>query len=245
MVELYDSGNYVEIYGKIKNSFAEQRAKIIESYIKSNKLNVNSYLDLASGTGLFLDIIQKNLQISNCVGLDFSEKMIRYARTNFSNTKVKFVYGNMVDFDLKEKFDFISCNYDAINFLTNFNDWERTFKCVFNHLSEGGTFTFDFNTIKKMKIIKGGYLFKEEDDCDILQHVDNNKGLINLRYTIYNKKGELYEKENTSLTEGVFENNSILKALKNAGFKNIKFGDENFNKCNTRKALRLFVVCNK
>lgn len=246
MVEFYDSGSYVDLYGKFKNAFAESRGAIVEDYIKGNNLKVNNYLDLACGTGIFLDIIQKSLKINNCVGLDYSKKMIEYAQKNFSNDKIKFVYGNMADFDLKEKFDFVSCNYDAINFLTNFNDWQKTFECVYNHLEKGGTFTFDFNTIRKMKIIKGGYIFKEEEGCDIFQYADNCGCKINLKYTIYNKKSNgLYAKENTSLTEGVFENYKILRALRNVGFKNIKFCNENFEKCNKRRALRLFVICNK
>ena len=58
MVEFYDSGNYVDLYGKIKNTFSEKRAEVISKFIKNRKMKVNNYLDLACGTGFFLNSIQ-------------------------------------------------------------------------------------------------------------------------------------------------------------------------------------------
>lgn len=246
MVEFYDSGSYVDLYGKIKTTFPTRRQEVISKYIKENGISVDSFLDVACGTGFFLNLIQKNLNLSKCVGLDYSKKMIDYAKNNFANEHIQYVYGDMSNFDLKKKFDFISCNYDAINFLTDFEDWKKTFKCIYDHLNENGVFTFDYNTIKKMKIIKNGCILKESDYCDIVEHADNNNNKINLKYTIYSKQENgLFKKEVLTLTEGVFTRSMILKALRDAGFKNIKFCNENFKKCNTRKALRLFVICNK
>ena len=57
----------------------------------------------------------------------------------------------MSDFQFNNSFDLITCNYDAINHLTLFEDWQKMFNKVYDHLKVGGFFTFDFNTFLKLK----------------------------------------------------------------------------------------------
>lgn len=245
MVELYDSGDYVNLYGQIKKAFPIKRVEVVSNFIKNKNIYVNNYLDLACGTGFFLDLLQQKMNFNSCVGLDYSVKMLEYANNHHRSKNIEYVYGDMSCFSLDKKFEFISCNYDAINFLQTIEEWVKTFKCVYNHLSKGGIFTFDFNTIKKMKAIKNGWIFKENDCCDIVEYADNNNKKINIKYTIYRKQDDLYHKEVFSLTESVIKVKQVVKALKEAGFKNIKLCDENFKKCNVKKLYRAFAICYK
>ena len=53
----------------------------------------------------------------------------------------------MTNFDLKQKFDVVLCNYNSICHLLNWADWVNFFEMANNHLDKDGIFIFDINTI--------------------------------------------------------------------------------------------------
>ncbi|MBO4412685.1 MAG: class I SAM-dependent methyltransferase [Clostridia bacterium] len=245
MDNFYDVENYVDIYSETNTSFCESRKNCLTSYIRQHNLKLNKVLDLASGTGLFLDLLQKEFNIEKCVGLDFSENMVAYAKKHYKNKHIKFVNGDMTNFNLNERFDLITCNYDAINHLSTFENWVEMFKNVFNNLSEGGIFTFDFNTVENMKNFNGTS-YKTLEKYNTIFQLNNKDKRMNFKQIIYNKTPNgFYKMYEVELSESVFPNKAIKKALKQTGFKKIKFCDSDFKNCNTKKAKRLFVLCEK
>lgn len=242
----YDAGSYVEKYNETNTGFAVMRKEEVHKFIQNNNLKVNSILDLASGTGLFLQLMQRDLKIERCVGLDFSEKMIKFSNENVKNKHIEFVYGDMTNFDLKEKFDMITCNYDAINHIELFDGWKNMFKMAYKHLKEGGYFTFDYNTMLKLKTMSRRTDYIKKENYNLVMKIDNKNDKINFDLSIYNKTKEgLYELEEMSISESVFPNKDVLKALKSVGFTSIKFCGEKFNKCNPNKTTRAYVLCKK
>jgi SAM-dependent methyltransferase len=63
---------------------------------------------------------------------------------------VELVEGNMASFRLDRRFDVVVCVFDSLNHLLDFGDWESTFASVHDHLTDGGLFVFDVNTIGEL-----------------------------------------------------------------------------------------------
>ena len=82
MVEFYDKGNYVSKYADSHLDFSIRRCDALVSYINKKQKSIKTMLDLACGTGTFLNLMQEKLNIEKCVGLDFSKKMLEYAVQN-------------------------------------------------------------------------------------------------------------------------------------------------------------------
>lgn len=245
MDKFYDVENYVEIYSDTNTDFAIKRKECLVGYIKKNDIKVANVLDIACGTGVFLNLLQSDINITRCVGLDFSEKMIEYAKKKYKNNHIEYVNGDMTDFNLNERFDLITCNYDAINHLQSLDDWIKMFKNTYKHLNNNGIFIFDFNTTFKQKNFNGTS-YKSFENYNSVSEVNNKDGKMNFKKIIYNKmQNGLYKMFIVELSETTFPVNIIKKALKQIGFKKIKFCNANFEKCNIKKSKRLFVICKK
>ncbi|MBQ8748982.1 MAG: class I SAM-dependent methyltransferase [Clostridia bacterium] len=246
MVEFYDKGNYVSKYADSHLDFSIRRCDALVSYINKKQKTVKTMLDLACGTGTFLNLMQEKLSINKCVGLDFSKKMLEYAMQNIKNDNVEFIYGDMTDFEFDEKFDLITCNYNAINELSPISKWEKVFSLAYKHLNDNGMFSFDFNTIYKFSNgVRTFYASNEEYD-EVAKMTPNKDNSIEYLTITYEKTPDgQYIKEERKATEYVYNLCEIKKLLKKVGFKNIKIGDKNFDKCNRKKQNRLFVICEK
>ncbi len=246
MHEFYDKGDYVKYYHLFNGRFAIKRAKHVISFFNSKCINVHSWLDLASGTGSFLDKIVGPLNIQEAVGLDCSKNMIEYAQACINRPNIKFIYGDMTDFNLNKKFNAVSCNYNAINELFPFLKLKNMFNAVYNHLENDGWFLFDFNTVNKFK--KGGrVIFTETDECDEVA-INNpiSDGKVKFKTITYSKNDEgLFVKNEYEMTQYEYSTKKIYKELKSVGFKQIYLLDENFKKINIRKASRIYVLCTK
>ena len=212
---------------------------------KFKNKKISTILDLACGTGLFFNEMDKNFDLEYGVGLDLSEKMVKYAQDHNQSQKLNFVKGDMSDFQFNNSFDLITCNYDAINHLTLFEDWQKMFNKVYDHLKVGGFFTFDFNTLLKLKNFnRDSYYEYEGYNCVWHNTNENDKFNFNFSYYVKQKSG-YYRLIKSSQTESTFSHKLIAKALKLAGFKHIIFCDKNFKKCNPKKVFRCFVLCEK
>lgn len=245
MKTFYDVKKYVEVYNETNTSFAKKRAEVLSDFILHNQLNVNSVLDLGSGTGIFLDLTQKELKYDFGVGLDFSKKMIEFSKANIKNKKLKFIYGDMTNFNLDEKFDLVTCNYDAINHLSEFEEWKKTFENAYNYLNQKGVFAFDFNTVLKFKN-KNGCSYSHNKDYDMVSKVSSGNNMINFCHVLYIKtKDGFYERVENSVFEKTFDCKMIKKALINVGFSKVVFCDENYKKINPKKVKRAFVLAYK
>ncbi len=60
------------------------------------------------------------------------------------------VEGDMADFDLGRRFDVVACVFDSINHLLDVASWASLLACVHRHLTDGGLFVFDVNTVGEL-----------------------------------------------------------------------------------------------
>jgi len=199
---------------------------------------VNTHLDIACGTGDFVYLARK-IGI-NSSGGDISPGMIKVARKKYP--RLKFFKLDMRDFSLPRKVDLITCNFDSLNHLKSFKDWQKTFENVFDNLEEGGRFVFDINTLHLVNNCD-----REErvvvDDSEMFIKVKsqgNDALLFDINCTRLNgKKVSIKEK----VKEKSFEYKKIKKSLKQVGFKKILVFNKKLGIKNTKT--RLYVLAQK
>jgi len=92
-----------ELYDQIAVQFSDTRNKIWPEfeYFKGYLHNGQDILDLGCGNARLLELL-KNYKI-NYLGIDYSEKLIEEARHDWPNSK--FIVGDILDLNLKEKYD--------------------------------------------------------------------------------------------------------------------------------------------
>ncbi|MGH2560489.1 MAG: class I SAM-dependent methyltransferase [Thermomicrobiales bacterium] len=113
-------------------------------------------LDLACGTGrITLPLIEPGLAAHSCfqiVGLDISEPFLDRARDQAlalpapSRSAVRFVQGDMAEFDLGEQFDLIVIGLNSLMYVYDHEDQISCLRAVQRHLTPGGWFAIDILT---------------------------------------------------------------------------------------------------
>lgn len=139
--------NIASVYNVLGwDKFSLKTAAKLKPYLKRWK--VKNHLDLACGTGVFVNEIS-HLGIGSS-GLDICKEMVAEAKKKFPDCN--FYVGDMTNFSFTKKFDLVTCLYDSLNHLTVFHKWESVFKNVYKNLDKGGRFVFDLNTTSKMNM---------------------------------------------------------------------------------------------
>ncbi len=108
--------------------------------------------------------------VGSLAGMDISPNMLDIARARLPG--VQFIQGDISSFDLGRRFDVIVCTYDVLNHLTEFSHWISCFACTCKHLTEGGLFIFDVNTV--------GNLNREARQQPQVHEFDGNTVIINV-----------------------------------------------------------------
>tara|TARA_Y100000310_G_scaffold332142_1_gene407155 strand:- start:1129 stop:1752 length:624 start_codon:yes stop_codon:yes gene_type:complete len=70
------------------------------------------------------------------LGIDHSEKMIELSQKN--EPKAKYIVGSIVNFKSNDKFDYILCLYNTMNYLHNFKARRKFIENSYNNLKQGG-----------------------------------------------------------------------------------------------------------
>lgn len=221
--------NIAPIYDELSDDFWGSKHQFLDIVFKSNNIKKNT-LDLGCGTGILLDFYEKF--ISNYVGVDHSDEMLRIASNNHPNSL--FINDNICTyFNNDLKFDVITSLFDTINHLLDKKYWELLFKNVSLMLNDNGFFVFDICTINDL----------EENWPNYLNIIDNqeyyiiSKGEYNveskistLSHTYFKKNNDnLYTRKDDSIEHISFDINEILEMLNSVGFNNIEILDLDTN----------------
>ncbi len=114
----------------------------IEQIINNNTNKVNKILELACGTGnITIPIAKKGYNIT---GVDISDDMLMIAKNKSveNNLNILFINQDMVNLQLKEKFDCVLIMCDGINYIRDEDDLLQLFQRVYNILEDDGLFIF-------------------------------------------------------------------------------------------------------
>jgi len=138
LAENYDQDRFGNSYGKYIHN---QEKKILDKYL--SKENLKDNIDIACGTGRFLDFADN--------GIDFSSEMVKIAKSKFTNKSIELADARELPFD-----DNTFKNALAFHLFMhlNQNDLELILEETHGILKKNGLFIFDVPSEKRRKLTK-------------------------------------------------------------------------------------------
>lgn len=124
---------YDEIYSALDKDYAVEAQKIHEFIQKYKNTDGNALLDVACGTGKHAGFLSEHYKV---VGLDLNANMLKVARKN--NPEIRFLQGDMRDFEIKRQFDAITCLFSAIGYMKTRSNLQKAVRNMSRHLLPGG-----------------------------------------------------------------------------------------------------------
>lgn len=127
------SSKYYDLMYAFNGKDYKNEAKEILSIIMNSNINAKSLLDVACGSGEHAKHFEEIFEVD---GIDINENFISIC--NKKGLKGSYSIGNMSSFDLKKKYDVITCLFSAIGFLSGIEELNSTIKTFKRHLNENG-----------------------------------------------------------------------------------------------------------
>jgi SAM-dependent methyltransferase len=127
---LYDA--FADALGKDYDAEARTVLRLVRSR-RGRGRPVRSVLDVACGTGRHLASFGARVDVT---GLDRDRSMLRAAAARCPGARL--VRGDMVDFDLGERFDVVTCLFSSIAYLLTADELRRGVATMAGHLEPGG-----------------------------------------------------------------------------------------------------------
>lgn len=192
--------------------------------IKEKNINPKNVLEMACGTG---NLTEKLCESDfNVTCFDLSDEMLVVAYEKLKKYhNVNVLKQNMVNFNVKDRFELVLSICDSINYITDKEDLLNAFKRVHYHLKEDGLFIFDINSKYKLENVIAKNVFVNDYDNVFYtwesEH-DEENSLVNFFLTFFLKEGDKYNRFDEMHTERVYEKQELIGILKEAGFSKIE-----------------------
>ncbi|MDO5041629.1 MAG: class I SAM-dependent methyltransferase [Peptoniphilus sp.] len=234
--------DFAEIYDTLMTEFDYDKAGNFVDHFAS-EAKIEKVLEIGCGTGNFT---QRLLHFKEITAFDLSDEMLSIAYNKIKNDNVKFRKQDMRDFNFMEKFDMAVAVCDGINYVLEESEILGIFKRVYSHLEDEGLFIFDLNTEEQFQGFEGSYIDEVEDVFYVWENFYDKVDKINL-YSInfFVREGDYYRRFYEEHYEKFYENQFIIKTLKEVGFKEIKtFNGYEFEE-NIEHAKRIVYVAKK
>lgn len=194
-------------------------------------------LDLACGSGIITRFLAKNGYIVS--GMDYSEQMLTQAKLLSDKERLNIGYfkGDLNNLKTFEKYDFITCINDGINYVKQ-EKLVNCFKNIVKSLKTGGLFLFDVSSEYKLKTVIGNNMFGEDgEDVTYLWFNTLKESSVEMDLSFFIKNGETYIKKEENHVQFIHSQSEIENALAKAGLTLIK--KDEFGKQITEKSLRI------
>ncbi len=172
-------------------------------------------------------------------GMDYSEQMLTQAKllSDKERLNVSYFKGDLNNLKTFEKYDFITCINDGINYVKQ-EKLVNCFKSIAKSLNTGGIFLFDVSSEYKLKSVIGNNMFGEDrEDVSYLWFNTLKESSVEMDLSFFIKNGETYIKKEESHVQYIHIESEIESALVKAGLTLIK--KDEFGKEITEKSLRI------
>ena len=188
--------------------------EFIKRYVKGEGV------DLCCGTGEMTIRLAKNK--CKMIGMDLSQDMLNVARDkarkNFQN--IIFIQGNVTDFDLPHKVDFVTCVCDGFNYICD-EDMKKAIYNVAAKIKKDGYLIFDISSQYKLENVLANNTFCE--DTEKATYIWSNKledNKINMQISFFEKiKGDTYKRIDENQVQFVHTLDAVKSMLNDFDFE--------------------------
>jgi SAM-dependent methyltransferase len=192
--------------------------KFLFNEIKRNKITGKSVLEVGCGTGGHAVYLKnKKFEIT---GIDLNKEMLAVARKK--SKSIKFLQGDMRNFNLKKKFDIVLCLFSTMHYNQNYSELKKTLKNYYNHLEKSDLLIFDmgFNR-ERIKNSKSVVNHEFNETVDLVRfsksRLFGNYCYLDMAYMIFKNNKFTYADEVHKMR--IFETLKVKKILEQIGFK--------------------------
>jgi ubiquinone/menaquinone biosynthesis C-methylase UbiE len=191
---------------------ADKLTAIIEENLRSGGRRL---LDVACGTGGHIAYLKQHFQVE---GLDVSAEFLEIARGKHPD--VPFHHADMVEFDLADEFDVVTCLFSSIGYVRTLQNLTRAVTCMARHVIRGGVLIIEpWFTPETWYTPSVHASLVDEPDLKIARvntsFVDGRLSYFDLHYLIGTLEGTEHFVERHEL--GLFETEEVLGVLTEAG----------------------------
>lgn len=206
-------------------------------------------LDLGCGTGTLTELLsQRGYEM---IGIDQSEEMLQIAahKREFSGSEILYLCQDMRELELYGTVGAVISVCDAVNYLLEEEELERTFRLVNNYLYPEGIFIFDFNTVYKYAAIIGDTTIAEaREECSFIwENTYYEEEQINeYDLTVFVKEqGDRYRRfQETHLQRG-YALEQMRRIVERAGLIFLQAVDADTHAEVTGESERIYVIARK
>jgi SAM-dependent methyltransferase len=173
-------------------------------------------LDLCCGTGqLAATLAERGYVVT---GIDNSAEMLRYARQNAP--AARFFKADARSFHLPSAFDAVISTFDSLNHFLSLEELTAVFRQARQALAPAGWFCFDMNVERGFLAHWRDYfaIVEERAVCVLRGDYDPAEKLGHYQITMFRKRGRVWQRADTTISERCYEQREIKRALKQAGF---------------------------
>jgi len=214
---------YSDVFCKVYNElgwnyYPEVFGEQLLTWLRQNAFFPKTSMDLACGTGILCEILQRNgIQAS---GMDFSEGMIEIARRN--SPEISYEVADMITFCPDRQYDLVTCTGDALNHIMELSDVEQIFRNIHQYLRPGGWLIFDILNENEVSDSEPFEMEFSETVHVWFQMTKPEEATVNLCVRVF-ENGEFRFEEN--IREKIHDPERICSMLQRCGFEVVRCSD--------------------
>ncbi|HYY58903.1 MAG TPA: class I SAM-dependent methyltransferase [Pyrinomonadaceae bacterium] len=180
-------------------------------------------LDVCCGTGYTASALgERGFLVT---GLDGSREMLRHARRNAPASG--FILADARSFEMMPIYHGVISTFDSLNHIMTLEGLTAVCRNVHRALQPGGLFLFDMNMEKGFLEHWADYfaIVEDREVCILAGAYDAGERIGRYDITMFERRGKMWQRTDTSISEKYYPAKEIRLALRAAGFKDISAYD--------------------
>jgi predicted TPR repeat methyltransferase len=197
----------LDLYAEVEDLLGvkEYAPKLYAHYLLFlNTIDFTTLLDVGCGSGDFLVQMQEALAIPKVKGIDLSPHMV-------SKTAQQHIDAECINLcELEGKFDVLTSVYDMLNYLDT-NSLQSFLFCVKEHLTQGGIFLCDINTLYGFENVAVGSFIVDDETRFLTVDSDFENNEYISEFTLFKKENECFVKSQETIKQYYHSVEQVVK----------------------------------
>jgi SAM-dependent methyltransferase len=200
-----------------RNKDYRKSSRTLMQILRRAAPDARTLLDVGCGTGRHLAHLRGTFDVE---GLDSSRQMLTIARKRCPG--VRFHQGSLVAFNLRRRFDVITCLFGAIAYAKTVASLRKATRSLARHIEPRGVLIVE-PWISPARFVAGRLVFDRVDDAELKvarMYVTKRRGAVSVfdsQYLVADATGVSHFTERQEL--GLFTDRQYRAAFQNAGLK--------------------------